>query len=276
MPSIAANPREGHKEYYGTILPIDHTWWNDHTPPLDWGCQCSIRNTDKPVSKVPADAEPIDPLFDNNPGKTAEIVNMGEHPYVKGVCKVYATCSFRKDIKLAEIPNRPECGICLIVQNLHKNLKARKQAYQNFDTKTHNKEYFNAKNGGYLVIDNERIKASKASKNEKLKFEKEKQMCLSYAKAGYSVEMLKESTRIPSPDVRFNGILGELKSTSSHNNIVREAKDAVKKKGARVLLFEFKEETSIIHKEVEYLNRKHKIKVYYYFTKRPDKIFRNF
>jgi len=68
----------------------------------------------------------------------------------------------------------------------------------------------------------------------------------------------------------------ELKKTSSHNNIVREAKDAVKREGARVLLLEFKEETSIIHKEVKYLNRKHKIKVYYYFTKWPDKIFRNF
>lgn len=90
MPSTAANPREEHKEYYGTILPIDHPWWNDHTPPIDWGCECGIRNTDKPVTKVPVDAEPIDPVFDNNPGKTAEIVNMAEHPYVKGVNEAIA------------------------------------------------------------------------------------------------------------------------------------------------------------------------------------------
>jgi len=85
MPSTAANPREEHKEYYGTILPIDHTWWNDHTPPLDWGCECGIRNTDKPATKVPADGEPVDPVFDNNPGKTAEMVNMAIHPYFKGI-----------------------------------------------------------------------------------------------------------------------------------------------------------------------------------------------
>lgn len=83
MPSTAANPREEHKEYYGTILPIDHPWWNGHTPPIDWGCECGIRNTDKPVTKVPADGGFIDPVFDNNPGKTAEMVNMKEHPYVK-------------------------------------------------------------------------------------------------------------------------------------------------------------------------------------------------
>lgn len=85
MPSTAANPREEHKEYYGTILPMDHPWWNSHTPPLDWGCECGIRNTDKAITPIPEDAEVLDPVFDNNPGKTAEMVNMKEHPYVKGV-----------------------------------------------------------------------------------------------------------------------------------------------------------------------------------------------
>ena len=85
MPSTAANPREEHKEYYGTILPIDHPWWNGHTPPIDWGCECGIRNTDKPVTAVPEDADPIDPVFDNNPGITGEIVNMKQHPYLKNI-----------------------------------------------------------------------------------------------------------------------------------------------------------------------------------------------
>lgn len=65
---------------------------------------------------MPEDGEPVDPVFDNNPGKTAEIVNMQEHPYVKGVCKVYATCPFRKSLNLADAPNKPECGICKWVQ----------------------------------------------------------------------------------------------------------------------------------------------------------------
>lgn len=276
MPSTAANPREEHKEYYGTILPIEHPWWNNHTPPIDWGCECGIRNTDKPVTVVPEDGDPIDPVFDNNPGKSAEMVNMAKHPYVNGACKVYATCPFRKELKLADIPNRPECGICLVVQNMHRNLRARKQAYHDFDPKSYKKEYFNSKNGGYLVVDKERIQASKASKNEKLKFEKERQMCLNYAKAGYSVEMLKESNRTPSPDVRFNGILGELKKTASHNNIMKEAKNAVKQKGAKVLLFEFSEDYPKIHSELHHLGQKHGIKVYYYFTGREKNIFRNF
>ncbi len=88
MPSTAATPREEHKEYYGVILPIEHPWWDTHTPPLDWGCECGIRNTDKPVTKVPVGDKPTNPVFSNNPGRTAEIVNMKEHPYVKGVTDV--------------------------------------------------------------------------------------------------------------------------------------------------------------------------------------------
>jgi len=83
MPSTAAEPREAHKEWYGTILPMDHPWWKDHTPPVDWGCECSIKNTDKPVTDVPEGGETIDPVFAFNPADTAEIVNMKEHPYVK-------------------------------------------------------------------------------------------------------------------------------------------------------------------------------------------------
>ena len=62
-------------------------------------------------------------------------------------------------------------------------------------------------------------------------------MSLTYAKAGYTIEMLKEASRTPSPDVRFNGVLADLKSTSSHNNIIRYAKSAIKEKKADVLLF---------------------------------------
>lgn len=83
MPSTAAEPREAHKEWYGTILPMDHPWWKDHTPPVDWGCECSIKNTDKAVTDVPEGGETIDPVFAFNPADTAEIVNMKEHPYVK-------------------------------------------------------------------------------------------------------------------------------------------------------------------------------------------------
>jgi len=275
-PSTAATPREEHKEYYGTILPIEDPWWDSHTPPLDWGCECGIRNTDKDVTGVPVDIASVDPVFDNNPGKTAEIVNMKEHPYVKGVCSNYSACKYRNaDITLAEPPNRPECRICLLVAEMYKNLAARKTKYNNYNSDQYEKVMYNKKNGGYLVIDKKRIEFSTKSKNEKLKFEKERSMSLNYAKAGYAIEMLEEIPGVPSPDVRFNTTKGDMKKISSHNNIVNEARDAIYKKKADIILFEFTVETKDIYLRLDRL-RKMKIKAYYYFTGREDIIYRNF
>jgi hypothetical protein len=65
----------------GTILPIRHTWWEKHLPPSRWNCQCSVRPTNKPITTVPADDEPLDPVFANNPGQTAKMVNTEETAY---------------------------------------------------------------------------------------------------------------------------------------------------------------------------------------------------
>ena len=34
--------RPTHRALHGTILPRRHSFWEDHTPPLDWGCRCRI------------------------------------------------------------------------------------------------------------------------------------------------------------------------------------------------------------------------------------------
>ena len=118
LESTATNKREEHLEWAGTILPIDHPWWNTHTPPVGWGCECSIRNTDKPVTTAPGWDSPVIPVFANNPGKTAEFINLKEHPMVKKACPNFGGCKTR--LNLADKPTNPECMICLWVkaQNL--------------------------------------------------------------------------------------------------------------------------------------------------------------
>lgn len=32
--------REEHHAWHGTILPVDHPWWDTHYPPCGWGCRC--------------------------------------------------------------------------------------------------------------------------------------------------------------------------------------------------------------------------------------------
>lgn len=87
MLSLASHRRKEHEDWVGTVLPIDHPWWDDHLPPSAWNCKCTVRKTRKPVTPVPAGGKSEDALpgaLRNNPGKTASPYNLPEHPYLKG------------------------------------------------------------------------------------------------------------------------------------------------------------------------------------------------
>lgn len=87
MKTTASHPRASHLNYVGTILPIHHKWWDTHLPPSDWNCSCSVRPTDKDVTPVPQEEDDVDPVFKNNPGKTAEFVKIDETSYYKNTEK---------------------------------------------------------------------------------------------------------------------------------------------------------------------------------------------
>ena len=88
--SNAQDKRESHLELVGTIRPIEDPFWDTYLPPSDWNCACSVTPTDKPVTDLPTIVNEVPPVFRNNPGKTAEFVNLDEHPYLKG--KGLPTC----------------------------------------------------------------------------------------------------------------------------------------------------------------------------------------
>jgi Phage Mu protein F like protein len=75
-----ARVREAHKVYDGLVLPINHPFWKTHCVPLDWGCRCTITQTDDDVSDyVPNQKEPLG----NNPALTGKI--FGDIPYKDGL-----------------------------------------------------------------------------------------------------------------------------------------------------------------------------------------------
>ncbi len=133
-------------------------------------------------------------------------------------------------------------------------------------------DYFNSGNGGYLVTHRNRIERSYISKNEAKKFSKEFNMAKVFAQNGYRVEMLKEVPRVSSPDVTIGGIKADLKRVSSHNNIVKDAKNAVRKQGAEIVLFEFERDTKEIHARLLKLS-KEGIHGYFYFSNNTSKIY---
>lgn len=59
LASLSVDKRPEHLAYVGTVLPIEHPWWDDHLPPIAWNCKCRVRPTDKEPTAVPEDT-PID------------------------------------------------------------------------------------------------------------------------------------------------------------------------------------------------------------------------
>jgi hypothetical protein len=144
--------------------------------------------------------------------------------------------------------------------------------YLKLDAEKWRHDYFNRNNGGYLAVDKGRAAHSEVSKNERAKFEKEYAMAMVFAQNGYRIKMLKEMPRVSSPDVTINGIPADLKKLSGHNNIVRHAKEAVRKQGAKIVLFEFDAMTDAMHKQLNIL-KEMGIKVRYFVSDNKNTVF---
>lgn len=96
LPSRAAEPRRAHRSYYHTVRRLTDPWWETHFPGCVWGCQCDMRNTDKPITHVgdspavpgaqPTDVPPSEEAGVRSPGLTRNPARSGElfspdHPY---------------------------------------------------------------------------------------------------------------------------------------------------------------------------------------------------
>lgn len=86
MASTSASPREGHKPFYGLILPMVDPFWSANYPGTLWGCKCGIRSTAAPVASkgerrvaLRSAPKPV-PGLDENPAITQAIFS-NSHPY---------------------------------------------------------------------------------------------------------------------------------------------------------------------------------------------------
>jgi SPP1 gp7 family putative phage head morphogenesis protein len=75
--------RESHARLHGTIRPINDPFWDKYSPPLDWGCRCTLRPSDKDPTTPPEKLPAVPDGMDVNAGKEAKIFS-DNHPYIKG------------------------------------------------------------------------------------------------------------------------------------------------------------------------------------------------
>jgi len=136
--------------------------------------------------------------------------------------------------------------------------------YESYDANEWESVYFDEYSGGFVVIKKIRIAQSEQSKNEKIKFAKEYGMCKVLATGGNSIEFLEDKRG--SYDIHLNDIKADLKKTGSHINIVNYAKEAIRKQGAEIVVFEFENNTKDIHTQLLKLGNTYDIHGYYYFS----------
>ncbi len=87
-----------HRKWHGTILPVDHPWWQTHFPPCGWNCRCTVVQysqamLDRRGLSVTA-APPIDPVhFLNKSTGQVSMVPRGIDPgfgYNPGIARMQA------------------------------------------------------------------------------------------------------------------------------------------------------------------------------------------
>lgn len=245
--------RRSHQMLDGYVIPIDDPFWDKYYPPNDWNCRCSVQPTDDPVN-MPPDVPDLPVLFQANAGKTARVFDT-THPYYTGTTekeKDHVYAFVRQNVRPAD------------------DVLGSWDEYEALGMEWR-KDYFNGDNGGWMATHRLRLKAAEISKNERQKYDKEAAMCRILAEGGYKVEHQAKQPGVSSPDVLIDGMPADLKRLSSHNNIVRHARKAVEKQGAKVVLLQLDEDTKKVQEELDKLKRSG-IKVYYFFTGKEKEI----
>lgn len=111
MPSTSVHPGADHKIFWGTIRPIDDSFWDVHRPGDRWNCKCGLTATDEDVTPVSHEAMKQDKAhngLENNPGKDGKLFS-DKHPYVteaySGAKEAVDALTKRINEMIAEMPD---------------------------------------------------------------------------------------------------------------------------------------------------------------------------
>lgn len=123
MPSTSPNPGADHMPFWGTILPIDDPFWDQHRPGDRWNCKCSLTSTDEPTTPVPSVPVKQQPKntpqkgLENNPGKDAAIFS-DKHPYFPADCsRCFANRGLKNKLRGLFFNQKKHCNSCPLINN---------------------------------------------------------------------------------------------------------------------------------------------------------------
>ncbi len=77
--------RADHAAYDGITRPKDDVFWQQHYPPCDWACRCTVVEVDDDTPVTPASGlaglPPVPAEFQPNVGQTGTVFDLGHHAY---------------------------------------------------------------------------------------------------------------------------------------------------------------------------------------------------
>lgn len=143
--STSPNPGADHMVFWGTVLPVDDPFWDEHKPGDRWNCKCELRQTDRGATPVPVSDGKSDaaPGLESNPAKAKEVFS-DSHPYYPDSC---SACPFAggKLMALAhDLVSGKDCHHCRRVNKCIERSErriAKKERLEALNPETNHKEF---------------------------------------------------------------------------------------------------------------------------------------
>lgn len=198
-----ARVRAEHKDWHGLILPVNHSFWQTHMPPNDWGCRCYVKQTIEEESPLAPEGGNLKEEFANNPALTG---------------KLYKSNAYEKGLNKTEVNEAK----ALAKENFEKGLN-RDENYKTFEKLKKSKDYtdveFDLESGGMKATHKNHLFQKNSGKYEK-------QGRDLIFKNGNSI-ILESEVGKPDGQKYVDGLLNGL--TFDHSAIISDGKNAVKR-----------------------------------------------
>ena len=149
IPSTSPNPGADHRVFWGTVLPVDDPFWDEHKPGDRWNCKCELRQTDKQSTPAPVSDGRSDPApgLESNPAKAEEVFS-DNHPYYPDNC---LTCPFAGNKLMAlahDLAQGKHCNRCGRVNKCIERSErriAKKERLETLTPETNHREFKSAR-----------------------------------------------------------------------------------------------------------------------------------
>ena len=239
IPSTSPNPGADHQVFWGTVLPVDHPFWNEHKPGDRWNCKCELRQTDRDATPVPTSDGKSDPApgLESNPATDREPFS-DRHPYYPSGC---SSCPFAGNRLVAlvhDLAGRGKhCNDCVKANQKIEKAENYKQWEQNkADYKKYNADPdyrdvdFNEKTGGLKARHKDHNKNKKGNKIDGLTpFQIEKEFQDNIFDMGGSCILENEKIKRANGsiakclDIKLNGVLMDIRTISQATTKIENA-----------------------------------------------------